>query len=64
MFGPRRYTLTFNLTARNVFNKVNRGNPVGNLSSPLFGQPNSLAGGPYTTGAAVRRVDLQLVFAF
>jgi hypothetical protein len=64
VFGPRRYTLTFNILARNVFNKVNRGNPVGNLSSPLFGQTNSLAGGPFTTGAAVRRVDLQLVFAF
>ena len=63
-FGPRRYTLTFNISARNIFNRVNRGNPVGNLSSPLFGQVNSLAGGPFTTGAAVRRVDLQLVFAF
>jgi len=63
-FGPRVYTLTFNLDARNIFNKINRGNPVSNLSSPLFGEFNSLAGGPYTTGAAVRRVDLQLVFAF
>lgn len=63
-FGPRIYTLTFNIDARNIFNKVNRGNPVGNLSSPLFGQINSLAGGPFTTGAAVRRLDLQLVFAF
>jgi hypothetical protein len=62
--APGRYSFTFNIDARNVFNKVNRGNPVANLSSPLFGQVNSLAGGPFTTGAAVRRVDLQLVFAF
>ena len=62
--GPQRYSLTFNVDARNVFNKVNLGNPVGNLSSPLFGQSNSLAGGPFTTGAAVRRIDLSLAFAF
>jgi Carboxypeptidase regulatory-like domain len=61
---PGRYSLTFNIDGRNIFNRVNLGNPVGNLSSPLFGTANSLAGGPYTTGAAVRRVDLQLVFAF
>ncbi len=62
--GPQRYSLTFSVNARNVFNKVNLGIPVGNLTSPLFGTANSLAGGPFTTGAAVRRVDLQLVFAF
>jgi len=62
--GPQRYSFTFNVNARNLFNKVNLGNPVGNLSSPLFGTSNSLAGGPFTTGAAVRRIDLQLVFAF
>jgi hypothetical protein len=62
--GPRRYSLTFNVDARNIFNKVNRANPIGNLSSSLFGQSNALAGPPYATGAAVRRIDLQLVFAF
>lgn len=62
--GGQRYSITFNVDARNVFNKVNLGNPVGNLSSPLFGQFNSLAGGPFSTGAAVRRIDLQLAFSF
>jgi hypothetical protein len=62
--GNQRYSITFNVDARNVFNIVNYGNPVGNLSSPLFGQANSLAGGPYSSGAAVRRIDLQLVFGF
>ena len=62
--GRGRYTLTFNVDARNIFNKVNLGNPIGNISSPLFGTANSLAGGPYSTGAAVRRIDLSLAFGF
>ena len=62
--APGRYSLTLGIDARNVFNKVNLGLPVGVLGSPFFGQANSLAGGPFTTGAAVRRIDLQLVFAF
>jgi hypothetical protein len=62
--GSGRYNLTFNVDARNIFNKVNLNNPVGNLSSPLFGQANSIAGGPFSTGAAVRRIDLSLAFSF
>ncbi len=61
---PGRYSLTFNVDARNVFNKVNLGNPVGNIGSPLFGVANSLAGGFYSEGAAVRRIDLSVAFAF
>jgi hypothetical protein len=62
--GNQRYSITLNIDARNVFNKVNLGNPVGNLSSPLFGQFNSIAGGAFSTGAAVRRINLSLAFAF
>jgi hypothetical protein len=61
---PGRYSLTFNVDARNVFNKVNLGNPVANIGSPLFGIANSLAGGIYSQGAAVRRIDLSVAFAF
>ena len=43
--ADRRYKLTVSLTARNIFNQVNLGTPIGTLSSPLFGQSNSLAGG-------------------
>jgi hypothetical protein len=50
--------------ARNVFNKVNRANPQGNVTSPLFGIANQLAGGPYSTGGAVRRIDLSMAFGF
>lgn len=62
-----RYSLTFSVNARNLFNKTNLGNPIGNLSSPLFGQSNSLAGGPFGGGfggAANRRIDLQANFNF
>jgi hypothetical protein len=38
--------------------------PVGNLSSPLFGESNGLAGPPYSSSTANRRIDLQLQFSF
>ena len=59
-----RYNLTFSVNARNVFNNVNVGTPIGNLSSPLFGQANSLAGQPYSSPTANRRIDLQVQFTF
>lgn len=60
----RRYALTFAVSARNVFNNVNLATPVGNLSSPLFGESNGLAGGPYSSNTANRRIDLQVTFSF
>ena len=67
MSGPstdRRYNLTFGVNARNVFNKVNVGNPSGVLGSNFFAIPNSLQAGPFSTGSAVRRIDLQAMFSF
>jgi hypothetical protein len=69
MFGGgnpsnNRYNLTFSVNARNVCNNVNVSNPIGNLSSPLFGQSNSLAGGPFSSSTASRRIDLQMSFNF
>jgi hypothetical protein len=68
MFGGNpsnsRYNLTFSVAARNVFNNVNVATPVGNLSSPLFGEANGLAGGPYSSSTANRRIDLQVSFNF
>jgi hypothetical protein len=52
------------VNARNVFNNVNASNPVGNLSSPIFGQSNGLAGGPFSSSTANRRIDLQVQFTF
>jgi len=60
----RRYNLTFSVSARNVLNRVNLAPPVGTLDSPLFGQSNALAGGPYSFGSATRRIDLQVLFSF
>jgi hypothetical protein len=60
----KRYGLTFAVAARNVFNNVNLATPVGNLSSPVFGQSNGLAGGPYSSNTANRRIDLQVTFSF
>ncbi len=59
-----RYNLTFSVSARNVFNNVNLATPIGNLSSPLFGQANGLAGGPYSSSTANRRIDLQVSLSF
>ena len=68
MFGGNpsnnRYNLTFSANARNVFNDVNVSNPIGDLSSPLFGQSNGLAGGPFSSSTANRKIDLQVSFNF
>ena len=60
----RRYNLTFSVSARNIFNHVNLAAPVGNLSSPLFAESNALATGPFSSGSAPRRIDLQVLFSF
>jgi hypothetical protein len=68
MFGgssDRRYNLTFGVIGRNIFNKVNLGNPSGILGSRFFDTSNSLpSGGPFQNGAANRRIDLQVTFGF
>jgi hypothetical protein len=68
MFGgdtsDRKYSLTFNVMVRNLFNNVNRAAPVGILNSPYFGQSIALAGGPFGSGAYNRRLDLQVMFSF
>jgi hypothetical protein len=60
----RTYNLTFSVMARNLLNSLNPGSPVGNLSSPFFGQPISIAGGPFSSSSANRRLDLQVMFSF
>ena len=59
-----RYNLTFTVSARNLLNNVNYAPPVGNLDSPIFGTANSLAGPPFSSGSANRRIDLQMLFSF
>lgn len=69
----KRYKVTLSVQIQNLLNRTNLITPIGNLSSPLFGQStrtlgafdfgNGGGGGP-TTSAANRRVDLQLRFNF
>jgi hypothetical protein len=59
-----KYNLTFSVSARNLLNDVNYATPVGNLQSSLFGTSNALAGPPFSSGSAVRRIDLQMLFSF
>jgi hypothetical protein len=59
-----RYNLTLGIGAMNAFNIVNLGAPVGELSSPLFGRSNSLAGGFGPSGGGNRRIDFQVMFSF
>lgn len=62
--SSQRYSLTFSANARNIFNTVNPGAPIGNLGSKEFGQSIALAGGPFNTQSANRRIDFQVRFAF
>ncbi len=62
--SDRRYTLTFGVSARNALNDVNLANPAGVLGSRFFDTPNSLQGGPFSSGTAVRRIDLFATFNF
>jgi hypothetical protein len=60
----RRYSLTFTANARNALNSVNLAPPVGTLESPLFGKSTALAGGPWSSSASNRSIDLQVMFNF
>src|SRR5258708_4184808 len=62
--STRRYSLTFSVNARNILNKVNAATPVGVLSSPNFGQSIALAGGPFSSAAANRKIEVQAMFSF
>ena len=62
--GNRRYNLTFSLNARNVLNHVNAANPIGNLESNKFGESIALAGGPFSSAAANRKLEVKAMFSF
>ena len=77
--GPaegKRYSLQLSVNFSNLFNHVNLSTPVGNLSSPSFGQSLALGGGfggfggpggggfGGGSGAGNRRVSAQLRFNF
>ena len=63
------YKLTLSMFVGNLLNHTNKGQPIGNLSSPLFGTSNSLSGNsPFTFGASAaqsnRSVSLRAQFQF
>jgi hypothetical protein len=74
----KRYSMQFSLNFQNLFNHVNLSPPVGNLSSPSFGQSLSLAssfggfgpggggggGASGGSGAGNRRITAQVRFNF
>ena len=69
MFGDattdQRFNLVLSISARNLLNSTNDGSFTGNLTSPIFGQANSLAGGFGPASAAGnRRLELQVRFMF
>ena len=80
-FGPggagggeaQRYNLTFSVNFQNILNHANLRAPVGNLSSPFFGQSNATAGnfggfgggrGGGGTSAYNRLIELSVRFSF
>ena len=74
MMGPqgggeqKRYSLNFALNFINLLNRTNLSNPVGNLSSPSFGQSLSAVGGGFGGGgnqaAGNRRIQASVRFTF
>jgi hypothetical protein len=68
----KKYNLTATISARNAFNHVNFGPPVGVISSTFFGESTTLAGGGGPGGgfggnggaAGNRRIEMQLRFTF
>jgi hypothetical protein len=62
----KKYNLTFSVQARNLLNHVNPGPINGIVTSPLFGESNTLAGGfgAFAQSGLNRRIDLQARFTF
>jgi hypothetical protein len=56
------------MSVRNLLNHTNPGPIIGNITSPLFGNANQIAGTPNGEGfletASNRRLEMQLRFTF
>ena len=59
-----KYSLTFSAQALNLFNDIDRGQPIGTVTSPNFGKSTSLAYGIFSSGSAARRIFFQAAFSF
>ena len=64
----RRYNLTISMSIRNLLNHTNPGPINGDITSPLFGKANQIAGSPngegFSENADNRRLELQIRFTF
>ena len=60
----KRYNFALGFQVQNLFNNKDLATPNGTLLGQNFGEQTQLAGGPYTTNAAVRRISLQASFNF
>jgi hypothetical protein len=60
----KRYNFGLGLQVQNLFANKDLSTPQGVLSSNEFGKSTQLAGGPYTTNSATRRISLQASFNF
>ncbi len=71
LFGetaPRKYNFILSMSFRNLLNHNNPGPIIGNITSPLFGRANQVAGQPngegFSENASNRRLEMQLRFTF
>jgi hypothetical protein len=66
--AERHYSLSASLSIRNLLNHTNPGPIIGNITSPLFGQANQMAGNlngeGFSENANNRRLEMQLRLAF
>ncbi len=66
--SDRRYNLIVSMSIRNLLNHTNPGPINGNITSPLFGQANQMAGGlngeGFSENANNRRLELQIRLTF
>jgi hypothetical protein len=64
----QRYRLTISASVRNLFNHNNPGPIIGNITSPIFGRANQMAGNVngegFSENANSRRTELQTRFTF
>ena len=66
--ADHRYNLIISMSVRNLLNHTNPGPIIGNISSPLFGLANQMAGAAngegFSENANNRRLELQTRFTF
>jgi len=66
--SERRYNLNVSLSVRNILNHTNPGPIIGNITSPLFGQANQMAGNVngegFSENASNRKMEMQIKFTF